>query len=252
MNALKSNILVTGNSSGLGRGLTEVYLERGWRVFGCSRRGCRGPSGDLRDLRCDLADFAAVPAALQGLLGSAEGLALVVLNAGILGEIKPLSATGLDELRRIMDINLWSNKLVMDWLLEWGRPVRQVVMISSGAAVLGNKGWGGYALSKAGLNMLARLYAHEFPDTHISALAPGLIDTAMMDYLCVEPDPGEYPALQRIRDARGGYAMPGPLEAARRVASVVDALRGFPSGEFVDIRRILAPEEYARLMAGRQ
>ncbi len=78
----------------------------------------------------------------------------------------------------------------MDWLLEWGRPVRQVIMVSSGATVLGNKGWGAYALSKAGLNMLARLYDHEFPDTHISALAPGLIDTAMMDYLCVEAGPG--------------------------------------------------------------
>lgn len=251
MDASQAKLLVTGNSSGLGRGLTEAYLGRGWRVYGCSRRGCPELDGDLHDLRCDLTDFPSVPGILSKLLAGADGLDLVVLNAGILGQIKPLSATGLDELRRIMDINLWSNKVVMDWLLQWGRPVRQVIMISSGAAVLGNKGWGGYALSKAGLNMLARLYAHEVPHTHICALAPGLIDTAMMDYLCVEPDPGDYPALQRIRDARGTDAMPGPLEAAERVASVVDALRDFPSGEFIDIRRILAPEEYARLMAAR-
>ncbi|MCP3870534.1 MAG: SDR family NAD(P)-dependent oxidoreductase [Gammaproteobacteria bacterium] len=46
--------------------------------------------------------------------------------------------------------------------------MEQIVMISSGAAVLGNQGWGGYAISKAALSMLARLYAHEFTQTHIS------------------------------------------------------------------------------------
>jgi benzil reductase ((S)-benzoin forming) len=250
MSEVLRSILITGNSSGLGYGLTGQYLEQGWRVYGCSRRGCHGLAGDLRDVRCDLADFEQVPGALQSLLGDAAGLDLVVLNAGILGTIQPLSATSMNELRHIMDINVWANKAVMDWLLAWGRPVRQVIMISSGAAVLGNKGWGGYALSKAALNMLARLYAHEFPDSHVSALAPGLVDTAMMDYLCVKPDPEEYPALQRIRDARDSGAMPGPPAAARKVASVVDRLREFPSGGFIDIRQIFAPEEYARLMHG--
>jgi len=246
----KRTLLVTGNSSGLGRGLTEHYLAENWAVYGCSRRGCDDLSGDLHDMRCDLTDFDRVPAALDALLADAAQLDLVVLNAGILGAIKPLSETSQGELQRIMDINVWANKAVMDWLLRRGRPVRQVIMISSGAAVLGNKGWGGYALSKAALNMLARLYAHEFPATHISTLAPGLVDTAMMDYLCVEPDPGEYPALQRIRDARSSGAMPGPPAAARKVASVVDRLREYPSGEFVDIRQILAPDEYRRLMQG--
>ncbi len=244
------NLLITGNSSGLGRGFTEHYLEQGWRVYGCSRRGCLGLPGDLRDVRCDLGDFDAVPGALEQLLADADHLDLVILNAGILGAIQPLSETTMDDLRRLMDINVWANKAVMDWLLDWDRPVRQVIMISSGAAVLGNKGWGGYALSKAALNMLGRLYAHEFPHTHISALAPGLVDTAMMDYLCMKPDPQEYPALQRIRDARGSGAMPGPLAAAQKVASVVERLREFPSGGFVDIRQILAPEEYRRLMQG--
>ena len=90
----------------------------------------------------------------------------------------------VDEMKRVMEINVWANKTVLDWLHNSAVRVDQVVMISSGAAVLGNRGWGGYALSKAALNMLARLYAHEFPQTHLCALAPGIIDTAMMDYLC--------------------------------------------------------------------
>ncbi len=251
MGEVQSNLFVTGNSSGLGWGLTEAYLARGRRVYGCSRRGC-DLKGELRDVRCDLSDLDAIGSALGQLLADAERLELVILNAGILGEIRELSSTSLEEIRRVMDVNVWSNKVIMDWLHGWGRPVEQVVMISSGASVLGNKGWGAYALSKAALNMLAKLYAHEFPNTHIAAIAPGLIDTAMMDYLCGEVDAGAFPAMQRIRQARGTEVMPAPRPAAERLAEAIPSLRDYASGSYVDIRQILAPEEYEQLLRAQE
>ena len=252
MNHHATTALVTGNSAGLGRGLTEVLLAAGYEVFGCSRRGYGAAPAGLHDAAADLGDLDAIPAMLDGLLAGADHLDLVILNAGVLGEIRAMTETSLTELRRLMDINAWSNKVILDWLQAWGHPVGQIVAISSGAAVLGNKGWGGYALSKSALNMLVRLYAHEFPDTHLSALAPGLIDSAMMDYLCEVPDPATFPALQRIRDARGTESMPGPREAAERVLRVLPALRREPSGDFIDIRQLLAPDEYAALMRARR
>lgn len=240
-----STAFITGTSSGLGRGLAEHLLQLGWTVYGCSRRGCDLPG--IRDVTCDLTDYAALPHSLDGLLGDARSLDLVILNAGMLGAIRDLVATPIDDVKHVMEVNVWANKAMMDWLHAWGRPVGQVVMISSGASVLGNKGWGGYALSKAALNMLAKLYAHEFPDTHISALAPGIIDTAMMDHLCEDADADAFPALNRLREARGTEAMPGPQGAARKVVSVLDRLRDWPSGSFVDIRQILAPGQYAAL-----
>jgi NAD(P)-dependent dehydrogenase (short-subunit alcohol dehydrogenase family) len=246
---MTKKLFVTGNSSGLGRGFSEYALEQGWEVYGCSRRGC--DLEGVHDVQCDLADFEAVPKALDTLLADVRQLDLVILNAGILGEIKPMHETSLEELRKITDINVWSNKVVLDWLLDKGVVVGQIVAISSGAAVLGNKGWGGYALTKAALNMLLRLYSHEFPETHLAAIAPGLIDSPMMDYLCVEPDPVEYPALGRIREARGTGVMPKPHQAAERVMGVLDELKEYESGSFVDIRQIIAPDEYDALMAAR-
>ncbi len=236
---------ITGTSSGLGRGLAEVLSRQGWAVYGCSRRGCDLPL--VRDRICDLTHEAAVPKVLGQLLADVDKLDLVVLNAGIVGEIKHLTDTPLDDLKRVMEVNLWANKTVMDWLHGCGRPVDQIVMICSGAAVLGNKGWGGYALSKAALNMLAKLYAHEFPQSHLTALAPGIIDTAMMDHLCDEADANAFPALQRLRDARGTDAMPGPVAAAERLVSILPHLSDWPSGSFVDIREILDPEAHAKL-----
>lgn len=240
---------ITGTSSGLGLGLARHLGELGWAVYGCSRRGCDLPP--VHDIRLDLADDVAVAPALDRLLSDIGGLELVVLNAGVLGEIRDLSTTSLSDLQRIMAVNVWANKLILDWLLAWGRPVAQIVLISSGAAVLGSRGWGGYALSKATLNMLAKLYAHEFDGTHLTALAPGIIDTAMMDHLCDEADAVTFPALERLRQARGTAAMPGPDEAAARLLSVLPQLRGYPSGSFVDIREILDPDEYTRLFGGK-
>jgi NAD(P)-dependent dehydrogenase (short-subunit alcohol dehydrogenase family) len=239
-------LFITGNSSGLGQGITKAFLRRGGKVYGCCRRGCE-VEGEQEDVRCDLSDFEAIPAALDVLLGRLDSLDLVILNAGVLGEIKPLHDTSVAELKQVFDINLFANKIILDWLHQWGKPVAQIIMISSGAAVLGSKGWGGYALSKASLNMLARLYAHEFQHTHITALAPGLIDTAMMDYLCETPDADEFPALARLKEARGTALMPEADQAGEQVLAVMPQLLGYPSGSFIDIRQIIDPEEYNRV-----
>ena len=243
----EGRLFITGNSSGVGYALTEHYLDRDWRVYGCSRRGCDGLGGFLSDMRCDLTDFDGLPVMLEDLLGAAGKLDLVILNAGILGEIRDMADTPLADIRRIMDINVWSNKVMLDWLIRSGMEVSQIIMISSGASILGNRGWGGYALSKSALNMLAKLYAHEMPDTHLVSLAPGLIDSDMMSYLCEEADVEKFPALTRLREARNTDAMQTTAQAAANIASVVQRLRDFDSGSFVDIRQLLAPELHASL-----
>ena len=244
------NVLITGNSSGLGKGLTETFLAEGYLVYGCSRRGSQ-QIGNIKDTQCDLTCFDEISYALDQLLSEVKTLDLVILNAGILGELKSMHETSLDELQTIMDINVWSNKFILDWLLQSDIAVKQIILMSSGAAVLGNKGWGGYALSKSALNMLARLYAHEFPATHIISIAPGLVDSKMMDYLCNEADSEKFPALKRIQQARNKGKILSPREAAARILTALPYLSDYESGSFIDIRQILAPEEYAELMQAR-
>lgn len=239
---------ITGNSSGLGKALSELLLQKSFSVAGLSRRGCELNHQNLRDVNCDLTDYDVVPSRLENLLSGLQTLELVILNAGILGEIKLITETSLTELQQVMDINVWSNKAVLDWLVNSGIKIKQIVMISSGAAVLGNKGWGGYAISKAALNMLARLYAHEMPGTHISTIAPGLIDTGMMDYLCDEADSEQFPALKRLQQARGTDVMLLPRQAAERILKSLPELQKYESGSFVDLRQIFEPEEYKALM----
>lgn len=241
------HVFITGTSSGLGAGLADACLERGARVYGLSRRAAAEDHHAFHHVRCDLADLDAIPGALGNLLGDLDSLDLVVLNAGLVGEIRAMPDVTLDDLRGMMDVNVWANKVILDWLHQRGVSGHQIVAISSGAAVLGNRGWDGYSLSKATLNMLMRLYAHEFPQAHLTALAPGLVDSRIMDYLCEIPNPWEFPAIQRLREARGTERMLGPREAAERVLEVLPELRSYDSGSYVDIRQITAPDEYREL-----
>jgi NAD(P)-dependent dehydrogenase (short-subunit alcohol dehydrogenase family) len=231
-------VFITGNSSGIGHGLSAAYLARGWRVYGVSRRGCTGLAGDLHDVRCDLTDFPAVGPALASLFGGLTHLDLAVLNAGVLGEISDLHAIPMDVIKRVMDINLWANKAVMDWLHGSDMRIEQIVFMSSGAAVNGNRGWGGYALSKAALNMMAQLYAHEFPHSHIAAFAPGLVHTAMQDTIRDTVDSRRFASTRVLKDAIGTALMPEPLPAGERLADAFGKLPRYPSGSFLDLRTL--------------
>jgi NAD(P)-dependent dehydrogenase (short-subunit alcohol dehydrogenase family) len=149
-----------------------------------------------------------------------------------------MADTPLERLKAVMDVNLWANKVVLDALFAGPWEVDQVVAVSSGAAVSGARGWNGYALSKAALNMLVRLYADERAGTHISALAPGLVDTGMQAYIRGLPGDARFPTMDRLKRAQGTADMPDPGTAAPRLLAAMQAIRGRKSGDFYDIRAL--------------
>lgn len=230
------NVFITGVSSGLGQGLTKEYLERGCTVYGLSRRGAGLADKRLHEIKADLANLGAIPGVLDELVSSAE-MDLAILNAGMLGGFKPMPEIGLDELRHALDINVWANKVMLDWFAAHHAP-RQVVLVSSGAAITGHKGWGTYAMSKAALNMLAQLYAHDMSATHIAAFAPGLVHTAMQDQIYANVDEMRFPSVKGLKAARNTPDMPEPDEAARRIANAIEQLPDrIESGQYIDVRQ---------------
>jgi NAD(P)-dependent dehydrogenase (short-subunit alcohol dehydrogenase family) len=231
-----ANIFITGNSHGLGLGLTRFYLKQGNEVYSLSRSACPIQHDQLHTRIQDLSQLEQIDTALETLLPAT--LELAILNAGILGSIQDLADTPMPEIRQVMDINLWSNKVIIDWLIRHQTRLRQLVLISSGASVNGNRGWGAYSISKAGINMLAKLFAHEMPDTHITAYAPGLVHTRMQDYLCHDVDTQKFPSVSSLVNAYGSDAMPDIDTAAERIACSFPDCLSYPSGSFLDIRQL--------------
>ena len=83
-----------------------------------------------------------------------------------------------------------------------------------------------------------KLYAKEQDKIHFTSLAPGLIDTAMQDYLCEVPNPNQFESIFRLRQARENKQMPSPIEAAHRIIPLLPTLTQFESGAFVDVRNL--------------
>lgn len=233
-------ILITGISSGLGHALANIYMQHGWKVYGVSRNYPDGLQGNpnLYFQALDLADLRYIPSALASLLSHVKRLDLVVLNAGVLTPIGDMKDSRMEDLHYAMDVNVWANKVILDTLFQRGIEVNQVVAISSGAAVTGMRGWNGYAISKAALNMMIQLYSHEQPHTHFTSLAPGIVDTPMQDYISSLPDVEKFPTIVRLQRMKGTAEMPSPDGAAHRLAQIFPRLQSLPSGSFTDARKM--------------
>ncbi|MBB6459088.1 SDR family NAD(P)-dependent oxidoreductase [Flammeovirga kamogawensis] len=234
-----SNIFISGTSRGLGYGFAEYFLDKSDDVYGISRS-----SNDVLNAfdkfhynEVDLTKLAEIESKVTAALEGVTKIQLVILNAGVLGKIESMEDASIEEMNEVLNVNLWANKLILDAIFKQGIKVNQVIAISSGASINGNKGWSGYSISKAALNMMVKLYAVEQTKTHFTALAPGLIDTTMQDYLC-NVNSAEFPSVGRLKDARGTDAMPKPLEAAKHIADIFPALLLMPSGNYQDVRKL--------------
>ncbi|BAF70861.1 SDR family NAD(P)-dependent oxidoreductase [Nitratiruptor sp. SB155-2] len=226
-------ILITGIGSGLGEALAKLYLEAGKEVYALSRTLPRSlvNFSNLHFISLNLHAHEKIEHALTKLLDGVE-LDLAILNAGIVGELKDMSEISLHEISAIMDLNVWANKVILDVLKR--HTVQQIVAISSGASVSGARGWNAYALSKATLNMLVKLYAAEMPNTHLTALAPGLIDTPMMEHILKYGDKEKFPVVKRLEESSKMSAQ----EAALLLSDSFKRLLEYPSGSYIDIRNL--------------
>ncbi|WP_044204202.1 SDR family NAD(P)-dependent oxidoreductase [Flammeovirga sp. OC4] len=235
-----STIFITGTSKGLGKGFAEYFLQEDHQVLGFSRSENTEliASPNFKHHSIDLENLNAIEEVIEKALEGVETLDLVILNAGVLGEIQTMVNSAVSSMQNVMDVNLWSNKVILDTILKKGIAVKQVVGISSGASINGNKGWSGYSISKAAFNMMIKLYAAEHQDTHFTALAPGLIDTGMQDYLCGKVNHEEFPSIQRLQEARGTTAMPNGTEAGKLIAELIPKLLNTPNGSYQDVRKL--------------
>ena len=234
------NVFISGTSSGLGFGLARHYIEAGHTVFGISRsmNEVLNSYSGFHFLVQDISLFREVKINLVSFLRDVKVLDLVILNAGMLSEIKDLKDTSLEEIKKVMDVNVWANKVLIETLFHETDQIHQIVAVSSGASVSGARGWNAYSLSKATLNMLISLYAKEFTKTHFCALAPGLVDTDMQNYIYSLEEVEKFPIVQRLKQAKGTENMPKPEEAARVFAEAVDTVKNYESGTFLDVRKL--------------
>jgi len=230
---------ITGIGSGLGRALAEEGLKRGYKVYALSRHLPEELKGKINFVKCDLLKVEEVQGCVFKLLEGVKELELAILNAGILGKFSDMKDISLHEIEEVMKVNLWSNKVIIDTLMDLGIKVKTLIGISSGAARNCNRGWNAYSLSKAVLNCLLKLYSWELPGTKVISLAPGLVLTPMLKEV-MSQDEEKYPSVKRIKNS----PKLTPEKTAEFIFSILPKLKNVESGSFIDLRDFPEYEEY--------
>ncbi|MGO4570978.1 SDR family NAD(P)-dependent oxidoreductase [Microvirga sp. 2TAF3] len=184
--------VVTGASRGIGRAAALALAEAGAHIIAVART--QGALESLDDeIRAKGSSATLVPVNLKDFdaldrLGAAiyerwGKLDILLGNAGILGEIAPITHIDQPVWDEVMAINVTANyRLIrsLDPLLR-ASDAGRAIFVTSGAAQKCTAYWGVYSVSKAALDALVRTYAAETVTTPVKAmlLNPGPLRTAM-------------------------------------------------------------------------
>lgn len=182
-------VLITGASRGIGAAAAQAFAEAGANVALLARSGdeIESLAAEIGEaamaLRCDVADYAQVEAAVKATADRFGGLDVLVGNAGVIEPIARLAEADPAGWGHAIDINL---KGVFNGMRA-ALPVMRaqgggtVLTVSSGAAHGPVEAWSHYCASKAGAAMLTRCLDLEERDNGIRAmgLSPGTVATQM-------------------------------------------------------------------------
>ncbi len=185
------NALITGASSGLGRGLAVWFAKKGTTVYAAARRTaqleelraeCKDAPGKIIPLEMDVAHSDATYERVQKLDGECGGLDLVIANAGIAGETYA-KRPDWPTIHRMIDVNCAGAAATLMGALPAmiERKKGQIVGVSSLAAFNGLPRMAAYCASKAYLaTFLEALRIDVGPlGVSVCSIHPGFVKTEM-------------------------------------------------------------------------
>jgi 3-oxoacyl-[acyl-carrier protein] reductase len=179
-----SRLLVVGGCGGIGREVVSTALACGLRVvvFDLPASIERHPPPlKAFAMALDASDEDGVIEAFADLELHMGGLDAMVNLVGFRASDHRLEDLPLEKWREAIDGNLTSAFLLSRAALRLMRKSGggSIVHVSSGMGVYGSVGYGGYAVSKGGINTLVRSLAREgAPTIRANAVAPSLVETA--------------------------------------------------------------------------
>ncbi|MCY1390827.1 3-oxoacyl-[acyl-carrier-protein] reductase FabG [compost metagenome] len=192
---MTDTILVTGSSRGIGRAIALRLARAGFDLVLHCRSGraeaeavCREVQAlgrQARVLQFDVADRSACAAILDDDVQAHGAYYGVVCNAGLTrdGAFPALSEEDWDLVMRTNLDGFYNvlHPLIMPMIRR--RAAGRIVCITSVSGMIGNRGQVNYSASKAGVIGAAKALAIELGKRKITVncVAPGLIDTAMLD-----------------------------------------------------------------------
>jgi 3-oxoacyl-[acyl-carrier protein] reductase len=193
MNLLENkNVLITGASRGIGRGIAHVFAKHGANVaftYSSSIDAANALERELHDFgvsakgyQSNAADFEQAQELASQVLTDFTSIDVLINNAGITKDNLLMRITE-DDFDKVIEVNLKSvfnlTKAVQRTMLK--QRSGSIINMSSVVGVKGNAGQSNYAASKAGIIGFSKSIALELGSRNIrcNVIAPGFIETEM-------------------------------------------------------------------------
>ena len=190
------NIIITGASRGIGRGIALAFAKQGANVA-FTYSSSEGPAKELeaeliafgitaKAFKSNAADFDAAQQLIADVLEIFDSIDVLINNAGITKDNLLMRITE-EDFDKVIEVNLKSvfnmTKAVQRTMLKQRHG--SLIHMSSVVGVKGNAGQSNYAASKAGIIGFSKSIALELGSRNIrsNVIAPGFIETEMTDKL---------------------------------------------------------------------
>jgi len=232
--------IVTGGTSGIGRGAAVLFAKAGTKVVVAGRREVEGKEtidlvraagGDGLFVKTDVSQAAEVDALVQKTLEKFGRLDIAFNNAGIEGSWISIAEQSEETWDRTIDINLKGVWLCLKYEIK--QMLKQggggaIVNMASVAGLMGSAGAATYCASKHGVMGLTKAAALETARSgiRINVVCPAVIETPMGERLFGDPEVRKY-ALGLHPIGRFGT----PMEVAEAVVWMCSDRASFMTGQ---------------------
>ncbi len=232
--------VVTGSSRGIGLGIAEELLKKGFDVILTSRNETDRVK-ELKEEYTSKVNFVSVdiskPEDVENLVSFAEKtygkIDLLVNNAGVAPkERKDILEISPEDFDYLLDINLKGTFFVTQKFvpLLTKNEKSRIVNISSMSAYTASVNRGEYCISKAGISMITKLFAARLAEDGVSVLEirPGIIETDMTAKVKEKYEKLISEGITPIK------RMGKPEDIAKCVSSIADGNFDFCTGTVID------------------
>jgi 3-oxoacyl-[acyl-carrier protein] reductase len=212
-------VLVTGGSRGIGAAIAKRLAADGARVAITYAKDARAASdvikaieldgGKAVAIQADAVDVAAVRGAVEKTVATFGQLDILVNNAGT-AIPKPFEETTLEEMDRVIDINVRGVFVATQAALKHMKSGGRIITIGSAVGErVATPGLVSYAGTKAAVKMFAQALAREIGSRGITVnnVQPGPIDTDL------NPASGDWAVPQKAATALNRYGHPDEIAA---------------------------------------
>lgn len=237
-------LIITGGSSGIGKAIAKKYTTENFTVYSISRS--QTTNAHFNQITTDLSNNTEAIDAINTVFSKFDLARIssitLINNAGSLGEIHTLGNLNSEKIQQVIQLNTITPLVMSNEFIKRTKKLtskKQIITISSGAAVNPYAGWSIYCASKAAIEMMTKTIAIEQDELTYGvkciAIKPGVVDTNMQTSIR-KTTATEFKSVQRFKDLKTNNELYSPSFVADRIYQI-DSSNALQNGDIIDIRK---------------